>query len=95
MDESSLKKVILPMLIDKRVFVTGGQIAISNDTVIENDKIINFRMPGNIWVLWQITEYIKSFLISRMGLSKINSLLIMSALSLFSEERICLISAGF
>ncbi|HMS33977.1 MAG TPA: glycosyltransferase [Ignavibacteria bacterium] len=78
LDEGSLKKVILPMLIDRRVFVTGGQIAISNDTVIENNKIVNFKMPHNILVLWQITEYIKSFLVSRIGLSKLNSLLIMS-----------------
>ncbi len=78
LDSGSLKKVIMPMLIDKRVFVTGGQIAISNETVLENNKIVNFRMPGNIWVLWQITEYIKSFLVSRIGLSKLNSLLIMS-----------------
>lgn len=78
LDEGSLKKVIMPMLMDKRVFVTGGQIAISNDTVIKNNKIVNFKMPGNIWVLWQITEYIKSFLVSRISLSKLNSLLIMS-----------------
>lgn len=78
LDEGSLKKVIMPMLIDRRVFVTGGQIAISNDTVIENNKIVNFKMPHNILVLWQITEYIKSFLVSRIGLSKLNSLLIMS-----------------
>lgn len=78
LDEGSLKKVVMPMLIDKRVFVTGGQIAISNETVIENNKIVNFKMPHNIWVLWQISEYIKSFLVSRISLSKLNSLLIMS-----------------
>lgn len=78
LDEGSLKKVIMPMLIDRRVFVTGGQIAISNETVIENNKIVNFKMPNNVLVLWQITEYIKSFLVSRIGLSKLNSLLIMS-----------------
>lgn len=93
LDESSLKKVVMPMIMDKRVFVSGGQIAVSNDTVIENNRIINFRMPGNIWVLWQITEYIKSFLVSRIGLSKINSLLIMSgAFSVY--RRADLISVG-
>lgn len=87
LDRGSLKKVIMPMLIDKRVFVTGGQLAISNDTVIENNKIVNLKMPHNIWVLWQITEYIKSFLVSRIGLSKINSLLIMSgAFSVYRRE---------
>jgi len=87
LDQGSLKKVIMPMVMDKRVFVTGGQLAISNDTVIENNQIVNAKMPRNIWVLWQITEYIKSFLVSRIGLSKINSLLIMSgAFSVFRKN---------
>lgn len=87
LDMNSLKKVVLPMILDSRVFVTGGQLAVSNDTLIEDDRIVNFRMPRNIWVLWQITEYIKSFLVSRIGLSKINSLLIMSgAFSLYRRE---------
>ena len=87
LDRSSLRKIVMPMIIDKRVFVTGGQLAVSNDTIIENDSIVNFKMPKNIWVIWQITEYIKSFLVSRIGLSKINSLLIMSgAFSLYRRE---------
>ncbi len=87
LDHESLKKVVMPMLMDKRVFVTGGQLAISNETVIEDSRIVNFKMPQNILILWQITEYIKSFLVSRIGLSKINSLLIMSgAFSVFRRE---------
>jgi cellulose synthase/poly-beta-1,6-N-acetylglucosamine synthase-like glycosyltransferase len=40
-----------------------------------------------MWVLWQIIEYIKSFMISRIGLSKIDALLIMSgAFSLFKKD---------
>lgn len=93
LDEGSLKKVVMPMLMDRRVFASGGQLAISNDTVIENGRIVNSNMPGNIWVLWQITEYIKSFLVSRIVLSKMNSLLIMSgAFSVFRRED--LINAG-
>lgn len=87
LDSSSLRKIVKPMIIDKRVFVTGGQLAVSNGTVIKDDVIVNFKMPDNIWVIWQITEYIKSFLVSRIGLSKIKSLLIMSgAFSLYRRE---------
>lgn len=87
LDRNSLKNVVVPMITDERVVVTGGQLAVSNDTVIEDNKIVNFNMPNNIFVLWQITEYIKSFLVSRTGLSKINSLLIMSgAFSLYRRS---------
>jgi len=87
LDISSLRKVVMPMLMDKRVFVSGGQLAVSNETVLKDNRIENFKMPKNIWVLWQIVEYIKSFLVSRIGLSKFNSLLIMSgAFSLYKRK---------
>ncbi|MDZ4712178.1 MAG: glycosyltransferase [bacterium] len=93
LDEGSLKKVVMPLLMDKRVFVSGGQLVISNGAVIHDNKIISSAMPHNIWVLWQIIEYIKSFLVSRIGLSKINSLLIMSgAFSIYRKED--LLNAG-
>lgn len=87
LDRGSLKNVVVSMIRDKRVVVSGGQLAVSNDTVINDGRIVNFNMPKNILVLWQITEYIKSFLVSRIGLSKINSLLIMSgAFSLYRRD---------
>jgi cellulose synthase/poly-beta-1,6-N-acetylglucosamine synthase-like glycosyltransferase len=87
LDTSSLKKVVVPLINDSKVFVSGGQLAISNDTVIENNKVISSKMPGNYWVLWQIVEYIKSFMVSRVSLSKLNALLIMSgAFSVFRRK---------
>ena len=47
LDRNSLKAVVTPMIMDSNVIVTGGQLAVSNDTVIENNKIVNFRMPHN------------------------------------------------
>lgn len=86
LDKFALKDVMTSFIQDKSVFVSGGQLAISNDTHIENNKIVNARMPSNIWVLWQIVEYIKSFMISRTGLSKLNALLIMSgAFSIYKK----------
>ena len=55
--------------------------------MLKHNKVVASKMPGNIWVLWQIIEYIKSFMISRIGLSKIDSLLIMSgAFSIYKKE---------
>jgi len=86
LDSESLKRVIYPMVVNKDVFVSGGQLAAANDVIIKNNKVVSSKMPRNIWVLWQIVEYIKSFMISRIGLSKINSLLIMSgAFSIYKK----------
>jgi len=87
LDDQALKKVIQPMIENKYNFVTGGFLAASNDLIISNNKIITHKMPKNIWVLWQIVEYIKSFMIARLSLSKMNMLLIMSgAFSLYKKE---------
>lgn len=89
LDSQALKKVIEPFIKDPRVFVSGGQLAASNDVILKHNKVVASRMPRNIWVLWQIIEYIKSFMISRIGLSKINALLIMSgAFSIYKKEHI-------
>jgi cellulose synthase/poly-beta-1,6-N-acetylglucosamine synthase-like glycosyltransferase len=49
--------------------------------------VVSSKPPSNIWVQWQIIEYIKSFMISRIGLSRINALLIMSgAFSMYKKE---------
>lgn len=87
LDDQALKRVITPIIRDENVFVSGGQLAASNDVVIKHNRVVSSRMPRNIWVLWQIIEYIKSFMISRIGLSRINSLLIMSgAFSLYKKN---------
>jgi cellulose synthase/poly-beta-1,6-N-acetylglucosamine synthase-like glycosyltransferase len=84
LDNKALKQIVAPFVHDSSTMVTGGQLAASNDVVLKNNKVISSKMPRNIWVLWQIIEYIKSFLVSRIGLSKINALMLMSgAFSMF------------
>jgi cellulose synthase/poly-beta-1,6-N-acetylglucosamine synthase-like glycosyltransferase len=87
LDQQALKAVIAPFIKNINTIVSGGQLAVANDVQLENNRVINSKAPRNIWVQWQIIEYIKSFLISRIALSKINALLIMSgAFSLFRKE---------
>ncbi len=87
LDEKALKEVIKPFIKNKDTIVSGGQLAVANDVTLVNNRVANSKVPRNIWVQWQIIEYIKSFLISRVGLSKINALLIMSgAFSVFKKD---------
>ena len=87
LDTNALKEVVRPFILDPNTIVSGGQLAASNDLILEHNKVVSSKTPTNIWVLWQIIEYIKSFMISRIGLSKIDALLIMSgAFSLYKKE---------
>ena len=87
LDPDALKEVVRPFIENPDTIVTGGQLAVANDVTIVNNRVQSARVTKNIWVQWQINEYIKSFMISRIGLSKINALLIMSgAFSLFKKR---------
>ncbi len=93
LESTSLKRVVGEFVNDQRVFVCGGQIAVANGVEIQEGRVINAGMPSNPLVLWQIVEYIKSFLVSRLGLSKLDSVLIMSgAFSVFRKAD--LVSVG-
>ncbi len=87
LDPDALKEVVTPFIEHPETIVAGGQLAVANDVTIVNNRVQSARVPRNIWVQWQINEYIKSFMISRIGLSKVNALLIMSgAFSLFKKQ---------
>jgi cellulose synthase/poly-beta-1,6-N-acetylglucosamine synthase-like glycosyltransferase len=87
LDSSALKDVVRPFIVNPYTIVSGGQLAAANDMVLIHNKVVSSKTPSNIWVLWQIIEYIKSFMISRVGLSRINALLIMSgAFSLYKKS---------
>jgi cellulose synthase/poly-beta-1,6-N-acetylglucosamine synthase-like glycosyltransferase len=87
LDPDALKEVVRPFILDPRTVVSGGQLAASNDLTLEHNRVVSSKTPSNLWVLWQIIEYIKSFMISRIGLSRINALLIMSgAFSLYKKQ---------
>lgn len=95
LDREALTRVIEPLERDPAVFVSGGQLALSNNLVIKGNRVVSARMPRNIWVHWQILEYISTFMVARISLSRINALLIMSgAFSVFRKEDL-LATGGF
>jgi cellulose synthase/poly-beta-1,6-N-acetylglucosamine synthase-like glycosyltransferase len=84
LDAKALENVVRPMLTDETVFVSGGQIALSNGVRIIENRVVSANMPSKLLVLWQILEYISTFMVARISLSRMNALLIMSgAFSIF------------
>lgn len=94
LEGQALKKVIHP-LFKPETFVSGGQLAAANDIKIVHNQVVSAKMPRNIWVLWQVVEYIKSFMISRLALSKINALLVMSGAFSIYRRRDLINVGGF
>ncbi|MBN1129325.1 MAG: glycosyltransferase family 2 protein, partial [Chitinispirillaceae bacterium] len=87
LDRSALRAVLHPLINDPRTFVSGGQLAAANGLHLSANRVTSARMPHNLWVLWQIAEYIRSFMISKIGLSRFGVLLIMSgAFSVYRRD---------
>jgi len=95
LDRDALRHAVRPFLEREGTIVSGGQLAVLNGVEIRDNRIVNARVPRNLWVQWQIIEYIKSFLISRMAFSRINALLIMSGAFSVFRRRDLLEAGGF
>lgn len=86
--ENALLRVVRPFLEDPdRVIAVGGQVRVANGCKVERGRVIDPRLPQNILAAFQVVEYLRAFVASRLGLSAMNNLLILSGVfSLFRKD---------
>ncbi|MDT8859862.1 glycosyltransferase [Alkalihalobacillus sp. MEB130] len=79
LEQDALIKVMKPIIdSNEQVIATGGSIRIANGCQIERGEVVKVGLPSNPIVIMQIIEYLRAFLIGRIGLSRHNLLLIIS-----------------
>lgn len=90
LEPSSLTKAMKPFFEDgEDIVACGGIIRIANGCKIENGYVKEVRLPTNIFALHQVIEYLRSFLMGRLGLSSLNNLLIISgAFGIFRKQEV-------
>ena len=77
--ENALLRVVRPFLEDPdRMIAVGGQVRVANGCVVERGRVVEPRLPQNILAGFQVVEYLRAFVASRLGLSAMNNLLILS-----------------
>lgn len=86
--ENALLRVVRPFLEDPdRVIAVGGQVRVANGCTVERGRVTHPRLPQNILAAFQVVEYLRAFVASRLGLSAMNNLLILSGVfSLFRKD---------
>ncbi|OFX69456.1 MAG: hypothetical protein A2X12_11655 [Bacteroidetes bacterium GWE2_29_8] len=95
-EPDSLLKVIKPFLEEKtKVIATGGVIRISNSCIIDRGRISEVILPKETLPRIQTLEYIRSFLLGRMGWSKLNGLLIISGAFGLFDKKVVIDSGGY
>lgn len=92
--EDALARLIIPFVHDPlRTTAVGGIVKAANGADIEKGRLLRERLTKNPLVIFQTVEYARSFFMGRVGLSVINSLLIISgAFGLFRKEDVLKVS---
>lgn len=88
LEADALIRVVRPFVEDPvRTVAVGGTIRIANGCRIENGRVIEPRLPTNLLALFQVVEYLRAFLMARLGLSQMQTLMIISgAFGLFRRS---------
>ena len=70
----AITKCIMPILQDDSVIAVSGIMAVSNGCKVEGGKVVDARPPHKPCALFQTLEYMRSFLVGKMGWSTINAM---------------------
>lgn len=88
LEQDAFLKVMKPIIdSNEEVIASGGSVRIANGCHIENGHILKVGLSNHPLVVMQIIEYLRAFLMGRIGLSRHNLLLIISgAFGVFSKH---------
>lgn len=89
LQSDALQKIVEPFLEDDQMVAVGGNVKISNNLVIDNGEILSIEKPEKLIVIFQMIEYLRVFLNSRISLNGINGNLIISgAFGLYNKQAV-------
>jgi cellulose synthase/poly-beta-1,6-N-acetylglucosamine synthase-like glycosyltransferase len=94
LDPDALLVVTRPFADDPlRVVATGGVVRIANGCTVVAGRVTGIRMPANWLARIQVVEYLRAFLLSRAGWSRLGALILISgAFGVFRRD--VLVEAG-
>jgi len=77
-EKNALLRIVKPFLKYEHTIAVGGIVRIANGCIIKDGKLLEAKLPKQAIVRFQIIEYFRAFLTSRIGWERINALLIIS-----------------
>lgn len=90
LEPDALIRAVRPYIDDPaRTIAVGGTIRIANGCRVEGGRVTEARLPHNFLALVQVVEYLRAFLMARLGLSQMQTLMIISgAFGLFRRNNV-------
>nr|WP_245996276.1 glycosyltransferase [Paenibacillus taihuensis] len=94
LERDALVKIMKPIMTSNEdVIASGGSVRIANGNTIQMGSVKQIKLSTKPLVIYQVVEYLRAFLVGRVGLSRYNLLLVISgAFGVFSKEWV--IAAG-
>jgi len=78
LDSDALVRIALSFMEYKYTVAVGGIVRVSNGSEVRGGKVVNLSLPRKPLALFQIVEYLRAFLVGRVGWSIFNTVLIIS-----------------
>lgn len=79
LDDDALLKVVKPFIDDPlRLVATGGTVRAVNGSTVYRGRVVDARMPRGWLPRIQVIEYLRAFLLGRIGWSRMRALLVIS-----------------
>ena len=92
LSEDSMGKLMQRFVAVPGSIAVGGVVRLSNGAVLKDSRITQLKMPRNMTERIQIVEYFRAFLFGRVGLAKMNVLMIISgAFGVFRQDVLSMI----
>jgi cellulose synthase/poly-beta-1,6-N-acetylglucosamine synthase-like glycosyltransferase len=87
LDEHSLTRGVLPFIEDPTTAAVGGIVRLVNGCTVDRGRVIEVGLPKSWLARFQVIEYLRAFLASRVTMSAMNGLMIISgAFGLFRRD---------
>ena len=84
LERDALTRIVRPFLEDSRTVAVGGKIRVINDCTVRSGIVTEAKLPKNFLASLQTVEYLRAFLVGRVGWAALNaSLVISGAFGLF------------
>ena len=78
LEQDALLRVMMPIVDNPTVVATGGIIRIANGCQIDRGRVTEVGLPKSRLATLQVVEYLRAFLVGRVGWSALGGLLIIS-----------------
>lgn len=89
LQRDSLINIVRPFMEDDTTVAVGGNIKVANQVVLDKGKVIKIFSPKKLLVIFQLIEYYRVFLTTRVWFNRFNGNLIISgAFGLFKKSSV-------